>query len=85
MFFIDPIVCLASPQFNSLGVRERLPCLLSVEPAELLVEPSEALRITTEAYRLWAVAAAYGQACQLYMQVNTFTADHPGQGEHGPD
>ncbi|XP_040054704.2 RNA polymerase II-associated protein 1 [Gasterosteus aculeatus] len=55
--------------FNSLGVRERLPCLLSVEPAELLVEPSEALRITTEAYRLWAVAAAYGQACQLYIDL----------------
>ncbi|KAL6105600.1 rpap1 [Pungitius sinensis] len=55
--------------FNSLGVRERLPCLLSVEPAELLVEPTEALRITTEAYRLWAVAAAYGQACQLYIDL----------------
>uniref|UniRef100_A0A667YZM0 RNA polymerase II associated protein 1 n=1 Tax=Myripristis murdjan TaxID=586833 RepID=A0A667YZM0_9TELE len=46
---------------NSLGARERLSRLLSVEPSELLLEPAEALRITTEAYRLWAVAAGYGQ------------------------
>uniref|UniRef100_A0AAQ5YKP3 RNA polymerase II associated protein 1 n=1 Tax=Amphiprion ocellaris TaxID=80972 RepID=A0AAQ5YKP3_AMPOC len=52
---------------NSLGVRERLSCLLSAEPSELLLEPTEALRITTEAYRLWAVSAGYGQACKLYM------------------
>ncbi|KAM4724234.1 RNA polymerase II-associated protein 1 [Anableps anableps] len=54
---------------NSLGVRERLSCLLSAEPSELLMEPNEALRITTEAYRLWAVAAAYGQAGQLYIDL----------------
>ncbi|XP_037833721.1 RNA polymerase II-associated protein 1 isoform X2 [Kryptolebias marmoratus] len=51
---------------NSLGARERLSCLLSAEPSELLLEQSEALGITAEAYRLWAVAAAYGQACSLY-------------------
>ncbi|XP_039641751.1 RNA polymerase II-associated protein 1 [Perca fluviatilis] len=55
--------------FNSLGVRERLPCLLSAEPSELLLEPAEALRITTEAYRLWAVAAGYGQACKLFIDL----------------
>ncbi|KAM4540782.1 RNA polymerase II-associated protein 1 isoform 2-T2 [Fundulus diaphanus] len=54
---------------NSLGVRERLSCLLSAEPNELLMEPNEALRISTEAYRLWAVAAGYGQACQLYIDL----------------
>lgn len=54
---------------NSLGVRERLPCLLSAEPSELLLEPAEALRITTEAYRMWAVAAGYGQACKLYIDL----------------
>ncbi|KAM9709096.1 RNA polymerase II-associated protein 1 [Menidia menidia] len=54
---------------NSLGVRERLSCLLSAEPSELLLEPTEALRITTEAYRLWAVAAAYGQACNIYLDL----------------
>ncbi|MEQ2311659.1 hypothetical protein AMECASPLE_022612, partial [Ameca splendens] len=54
---------------NSLGVRERLSCLLSAEPNELLMDPNEALRITTEAYRMWAVAAGYGQACQLYIDL----------------
>ncbi|XP_074548093.1 RNA polymerase II-associated protein 1 isoform X2 [Halichoeres trimaculatus] len=54
---------------NSLKARERLSCLLSVEPSELLLEPSEALRITTEAFRLWAVAAGYGQACKLYIDL----------------
>ncbi|XP_040917372.1 RNA polymerase II-associated protein 1 [Toxotes jaculatrix] len=54
---------------NSLGVRERLSCMLSAEPSELLMEPTEALRIITEAYRLWAVAAGYGQACNLYIDL----------------
>ncbi|XP_030575398.1 RNA polymerase II-associated protein 1 [Archocentrus centrarchus] len=54
---------------NSLGASERLSCLLSAEPDELLLEPTEALRITTEAYRLWAVAASYGQACKLYLDL----------------
>ncbi|XP_068582491.1 RNA polymerase II-associated protein 1 [Cebidichthys violaceus] len=54
---------------NSLGVKERLPRLLSAEPGELLLEPTEALRISTEAYRLWAVAAGYGQACKLYIDL----------------
>ncbi|XP_034078479.1 RNA polymerase II-associated protein 1 [Gymnodraco acuticeps] len=55
--------------FNYFGVKERLPCLLSVDPSELLLEPAEALRITTEALRLWAVAAGYGQACKLYIDL----------------
>ncbi|XP_036981275.1 RNA polymerase II-associated protein 1 [Acanthopagrus latus] len=54
---------------NSLGVRERLSSLLSAEPSELLLESTEALRITTESYRLWAVAAGYGQACKLYIDL----------------
>ncbi|KAK5916828.1 hypothetical protein CgunFtcFv8_011771 [Champsocephalus gunnari] len=55
--------------FNYFGVKQRLPCLLSVDPIELLLEPAEALRITTEALRLWAVAAGYGQACKLYIDL----------------
>ncbi|XP_063355593.1 RNA polymerase II-associated protein 1 isoform X1 [Pelmatolapia mariae] len=54
---------------NSLGASERLSHLLSAEPNELLLEPTESLRITTEAYRLWAIAAGYGQACKLYMDL----------------
>ncbi|KAJ7988949.1 hypothetical protein DPEC_G00314490 [Dallia pectoralis] len=54
---------------NSLGVRERLSRLLAPEPAELQLEPGEALRVSTEAYWLWAVAASYGQACGLYIDL----------------
>lgn len=54
---------------NSLGVKERLSCWLSAEPCELLLEQAEALSISTEAYRLWAVAARYGQACHLYIDL----------------
>uniref|UniRef100_A0A3P8UL54 RNA polymerase II associated protein 1 n=1 Tax=Cynoglossus semilaevis TaxID=244447 RepID=A0A3P8UL54_CYNSE len=54
---------------NSLKVRERLSCLLSAELSELLLEPTEALRLSTEAYRMWAVAAGYGQACNLYIDL----------------
>uniref|UniRef100_UPI003AAE15DD RNA polymerase II-associated protein 1 isoform X1 n=1 Tax=Centroberyx gerrardi TaxID=166262 RepID=UPI003AAE15DD len=54
---------------NSLGVRERLSRLLSAEPTELLLEPTEALTVPAEAYRLWAVAASYGQACNLYIDL----------------
>ncbi|KAJ8353581.1 hypothetical protein SKAU_G00211480 [Synaphobranchus kaupii] len=51
---------------HSLGARERLSCLLALQPKDLPLEPGEALRISTEALRLWAVAAGYGQACDLY-------------------
>ncbi|XP_019742793.1 RNA polymerase II-associated protein 1 isoform X2 [Hippocampus comes] len=54
---------------NSAGVRERLSRLLSAEPSDLLLESRKALRITTEAYRMWAVAAGYGQACDLYIDL----------------
>ncbi|XP_061075259.1 RNA polymerase II-associated protein 1 [Conger conger] len=51
---------------HSLGARERLSCLLALQPKDLPLELGEALRISTEALRLWAVAAGYGQACDLY-------------------
>ncbi|KAL0969305.1 hypothetical protein UPYG_G00225320 [Umbra pygmaea] len=54
---------------NSLGARERLSRLLAPKPQELQLEPGEALRVSTEAYRLWAVAASYGQACDLYIDL----------------
>lgn len=54
---------------NSAGVKERLACLLSAGPGDLLLEEAEALRLCTEAYRLWAVAARYGQACDLYLDL----------------
>lgn len=63
-------VPLFAPQLNSVGARERLAHLLSAEPSELLLDPTEALRLTTEAYRLWAVAAGYGQACEMFVWVD---------------
>ncbi|KAM9777625.1 RNA polymerase II-associated protein 1 [Neosynchiropus ocellatus] len=54
---------------NSQGVSERLSCLLSAEATELLLEPTEALKVTTEVFRLWAVAAGYGQACDMYIDL----------------
>uniref|UniRef100_A0AAV2JEN9 Tyrosine-protein kinase receptor n=1 Tax=Knipowitschia caucasica TaxID=637954 RepID=A0AAV2JEN9_KNICA len=54
---------------NSFGMKERLACLLSAEPGDLLLEEAEAIRISTEAYRMWAVAARYGQACDLYIDL----------------
>ncbi|XP_072545806.1 RNA polymerase II-associated protein 1 [Salminus brasiliensis] len=66
---------------NSLGGRERLSRLLAAEPSELLLEPGEAICCSTEALRLWAVAASYGQACNLYTDlypvlVKTLQAAH---------
>lgn len=63
-------VSLFAPQLNCVGARERLAHLLSAEPSELLLDPTEALRLTTEAYRLWAVAAGYGQACEMFVWVD---------------
>lgn len=54
---------------NSVGVKERLSCLLSAEPCKLLLESGEALRLHTEACRLVTVAVGYGQACQLYLDL----------------
>uniref|UniRef100_A0A673I673 RNA polymerase II-associated protein 1-like n=1 Tax=Sinocyclocheilus rhinocerous TaxID=307959 RepID=A0A673I673_9TELE len=51
---------------NSLGGKEVLSRFVVVEPSEMLLEAGEALRCSTEALRLFAVAASYGQACNLY-------------------
>lgn len=76
------VVSLFPPQLNSVGARERLTHLLSAEPSELLLDPSEALRLTTETYRLWTVAAAYGQACEMFVWVNKTNAPLPLDDTH---
>lgn len=53
-------------QLNNLGGKDRLSRFLSVEPSELLLESGENICCSVEALRLWAVAASYGQACNLY-------------------
>uniref|UniRef100_A0AAR2M3G0 RNA polymerase II associated protein 1 n=1 Tax=Pygocentrus nattereri TaxID=42514 RepID=A0AAR2M3G0_PYGNA len=74
---------------NSLGGRERLSRLLAAEPSELLLETGEAVRCSTEALRLWAVAASYGQACDLYTDlysvlVKALQAAHKPSAPSGP-
>ncbi|TRY55386.1 hypothetical protein DNTS_034407 [Danionella cerebrum] len=51
---------------NSLGGKELLSRFVVLEPSEMLLEAGEALRCCTEALRLFAVAASYGQACNLF-------------------
>nr|XP_033807986.1 RNA polymerase II-associated protein 1 isoform X2 [Geotrypetes seraphini]XP_033807987.1 RNA polymerase II-associated protein 1 isoform X2 [Geotrypetes seraphini] len=47
-----------------------LKCYLSrfvvEEPQDLPLQHEEAVRLSTEAFRLWALAAGYAQACDLY-------------------
>lgn len=75
-------VPLFAPQLNSVGARERLAHLLSAELPELLLDSTEALRLTTEAYRLWAVAAGYGQACEMFVWVDKCTPTAPNTHKH---
>ncbi|XP_036397895.1 RNA polymerase II-associated protein 1 isoform X1 [Megalops cyprinoides] len=69
---------------SGMDVRERLVRVLALEPQELLLETGQALRISTEALRLWAVAAAYGQASDLYRDLYPFLVkvlqSVPGEG-----
>ncbi|KAM6068682.1 RNA polymerase II-associated protein 1 isoform 4-T6 [Theristicus caerulescens] len=47
-------------------MKNRLSRFIAEDPLDLLLPREEAIRLSTEAFRLWAVAAAYGQACDLY-------------------
>ncbi|NXA36352.1 RPAP1 protein, partial [Eudromia elegans] len=51
---------------NKLEMKSRLSRFVAEDPLDLLLPREEAIRLSTEAFRLWAVAAGYGQACDLY-------------------
>uniref|UniRef100_A0A8C6ITY6 RNA polymerase II-associated protein 1 n=1 Tax=Melopsittacus undulatus TaxID=13146 RepID=A0A8C6ITY6_MELUD len=51
---------------NKFEMKSRLSRFIAEDPVDLLLPREEAIRLSTEAFRLWAVAAAYGQACDLY-------------------
>ncbi|NXX77856.1 RPAP1 protein, partial [Urocolius indicus] len=51
---------------NKFEMRSRLSRFVAEDPLDLLLPREEAIRLSTEAFRLWAVAAGYGQACDLY-------------------
>ncbi|NXG44940.1 RPAP1 protein, partial [Psilopogon haemacephalus] len=51
---------------NQFEMKSRLSRFVAEDPLDLLLPREEAIRLSTEAFRLWAVAASYGQACDLY-------------------
>ncbi|NXT67421.1 RPAP1 protein, partial [Chaetops frenatus] len=51
---------------NKFEMKSRLSRFVAEDPVDLPLPREEAVRLSTEALRLWAVAAAYGQACDLY-------------------
>lgn len=51
---------------NKFQLKERLSRFVAEDPQDLPLQHKEALKLSTEAFRLWAVAAGYGQACDLY-------------------
>lgn len=53
-------------QLNKFEMKSRLIRFTAEDPQDLLLPREEAIRLSTEAFRLWAVAAGYGQACDLY-------------------
>ncbi|NWU75791.1 RPAP1 protein, partial [Onychorhynchus coronatus] len=51
---------------NKFEMKSRLSRFIAEDPLDLLLPREEAIRLSMEAFRLWAVAAGYGQACDLY-------------------
>ncbi|XP_008939855.1 PREDICTED: RNA polymerase II-associated protein 1, partial [Merops nubicus] len=56
----------AARLLNQFEMKSRLSRFIAEDPLDLLLPREEAIRLSTEAFRLWAVAAGYGQACELY-------------------
>uniref|UniRef100_A0A8D0G6W3 RNA polymerase II associated protein 1 n=1 Tax=Sphenodon punctatus TaxID=8508 RepID=A0A8D0G6W3_SPHPU len=56
----------AARLLNKFELKSRLSRFIAEDPQDLPLKSKEALRLSTEAFRLWAVAAGYGQACDLY-------------------
>lgn len=60
------LFCLFVLQLNKFEMKSRLSRFIAEDPLDLLLPREEAIKLSTEAFRLWAVAAGYGQACDLY-------------------
>uniref|UniRef100_A0A8C8SVJ9 RNA polymerase II associated protein 1 n=1 Tax=Pelusios castaneus TaxID=367368 RepID=A0A8C8SVJ9_9SAUR len=56
----------AARLLNKFDLKSRLSRFIAEDPQDLPLRREEALRLSTEAFRLWAVAAGYGQSCDLY-------------------
>uniref|UniRef100_A0A8D2KXI6 RNA polymerase II associated protein 1 n=1 Tax=Varanus komodoensis TaxID=61221 RepID=A0A8D2KXI6_VARKO len=56
----------AARLLNKFDMKSRLSRFIAEDPKDLPLRKEEAIKMNTEAFRLWAVAAGYGQACDLY-------------------
>ncbi|XP_060117365.1 RNA polymerase II-associated protein 1 [Heteronotia binoei] len=56
----------AARLLNKYEMKNRLRRFIAEDPKDLSLRREEAIRLSIEAFRLWAVAAGYGQACDLY-------------------
>ncbi|XP_075049158.1 RNA polymerase II-associated protein 1 isoform X2 [Mixophyes fleayi] len=56
----------AARLLNTFDMKSRLSRFVVQEPQDLPLPREEAERLSTETFRLWAVAAGYGQACDIY-------------------
>ncbi|KAM4690515.1 RNA polymerase II-associated protein 1 [Rhinophrynus dorsalis] len=54
---------------NTFDMKSRLSRFVAQEPQDFPLQREEAERLSTETFRLWAVAAGYGQACDLYKEL----------------
>ncbi|XP_068110392.1 RNA polymerase II-associated protein 1 [Hyperolius riggenbachi] len=59
----------AARLLHTFDVKSRLARFVVQEPQDLPLPRDEAERLTTETFRLWAIAAGYGQACDLYREL----------------
>ncbi|XP_044128216.1 RNA polymerase II-associated protein 1 isoform X1 [Bufo gargarizans] len=56
----------AARLLNTFDMKSRLSRFVVQEPQDLPLLKGEAERLSTETFRLWAIAAGYGQACDIY-------------------
>ncbi|MEE6492554.1 hypothetical protein FKM82_016601 [Ascaphus truei] len=59
----------AARLMNKFDLKSRLCRFAAQEPQDLALQREEAERLSTETFRMWAVAAGYGQACDLYREL----------------
>uniref|UniRef100_A0A8C5MJR7 RNA polymerase II associated protein 1 n=1 Tax=Leptobrachium leishanense TaxID=445787 RepID=A0A8C5MJR7_9ANUR len=59
----------AARLLNAFDVKSRLSRFVAQEPQDLPLPREEAEKLNVETFLLWAVAAGYGQACDLYREL----------------